>query len=128
MTGQVRRGSEAVEGTISEDWGTLTWLANHGLTGSLVTVGRVLIGKGRSNPRHCHDNCEEVLHLLRGRLNHSVGDEWIALEAGDTLVVPPGVMHSAESVGDTDADMVVAYSSGERGFRLEDVGWRECPS
>ncbi|HIG45791.1 MAG TPA: hypothetical protein EYQ20_04975 [candidate division Zixibacteria bacterium] len=41
------------------------------------------------------------------------------MTAGDTLVLPAGVMHNAVSKGDMDADMIVTYSSGERDFRLE---------
>jgi quercetin dioxygenase-like cupin family protein len=52
-------------------------------------VGRVIIQPGRSNPRHSHTTCEEVLYLLRGRLRHTVGDEVVILEAGDTLTVAP---------------------------------------
>jgi quercetin dioxygenase-like cupin family protein len=58
-----------------------------------------------------------VLYLLRGRLRHTVGDQVVILEAGDTLTVPPYVAHSATSIGEEDADMIVAYSSGERDFR-----------
>jgi oxalate decarboxylase/phosphoglucose isomerase-like protein (cupin superfamily) len=43
----------------------------------------------------------------------------VILEAGDTLTVPPYVAHSAISIGDEDADMIIAYSSGERDFRPE---------
>jgi len=102
-----------------QDWGTLTWMANADLTGSDITLGRVVIHPGQSNPRHCHDNCEEILYLLGGQLTHSFADETIEMVAGDTLVVPPGVMHNAVNTGDTDADMIVAYSEGKRDFRQE---------
>ena len=46
-------------------------------------------------------------------------DESIEMTAGDTLVVPPGVMHNAVNIGDTNADMIVSYSSGTRDFRKE---------
>jgi quercetin dioxygenase-like cupin family protein len=104
---------------VVEDWGTLTWLASAALTCSDITVGRVVIKPGRSNPRHCHDRCEEVLYLLRGGLTHSLGDETIEMTAGDTLIVPPGVMHNAMNQGRTDAEMIVAYSNGNRDFRKE---------
>ena len=74
---------------------------------------------GRSNPRHSHDNCEEVLYLLQGKLRHTMGTEAVDMGAGDTLVVPAGVMHNGVNIGDTDVDMMVAYSSGVRGFRKE---------
>jgi mannose-6-phosphate isomerase-like protein (cupin superfamily) len=104
----------------NESWGNLLWLAgrNQGnATG--VTLGRVLIKKGESNPRHAHFNCEEVLYLMTGELIHTVGPASVHLKAGDTLTIPAGMFHSATSVGDVDADMIVTYSSADRDFVLE---------
>ena len=101
-------------------WGSLEWLASREIGNAEdVTVGRVVIKAGRSNPRHGHNNCEEVLYLLAGRLEHSIGDETVTLEPGDTITIPPGVCHNAVSVGEVDADMIVVYSSGDRDFTLE---------
>jgi quercetin dioxygenase-like cupin family protein len=115
--GCVRRGAEARSGRIDEAWGTLTWLASGAIGNSEhLTVGRVRIRSGASNPRHYHDGCEEILHLLAGRLEHAVGGESVRLEPGDTLVVPRGVPHAARNVSDVDAEMVVVYDSGSRDF------------
>ncbi|MGD9317109.1 MAG: cupin domain-containing protein [Anaerolineae bacterium] len=111
--------AKAEAGRIDEDWGSLTWLASHDGTGSDITVGRVIIKQGMSNPRHSHPNCSEVLYLLEGILEHDVGGEKVLTGAGDTIIVTPGVPHVARNVGDGDADMIVAYPSGQRGFDLE---------
>lgn len=114
---RVRPAAEAEAQRVAEDWGSLNWLANAKLTGCPgLTLGRVIIKRGQHNPRHSHANCQEVLHLLAGRLDQEVGGQWVTLEAGDTLVVEAGVPHHARSVGEVDADMMVAYDSGERGF------------
>jgi quercetin dioxygenase-like cupin family protein len=116
----LRKNEEAERAKIVEDWGSLNWLAGNSVgNASGVTVGRVTIKKGMSNPRHSHSNCEEVLYLLGGRLEHSMGDERVILEPGDTLVVKANVPHDAVSIGESDADMIVAYSSGERDFAAE---------
>lgn len=117
---EVRRAGEAEAKVRQEDWGGLNWLASQDI-GNVegLTVGRVFIRKGRSNPRHRHPGCEEVLYLLRGRLRHTIGDETVLLEPGDTLSIAAGVPHNAASIGDEDADMIVAYSSGARDFELE---------
>ena len=121
----VRRAGEAEAKRVHESWGSLMWLAGKAVGNALgVTLGRVAIGKGTSNPPHSHPNCEEVLYLLSGRLEHRCGDDTVTLEAGDTLVMEAGLPHCAKSTGDEDADMIVAYSSGERGFRLEDGSGR----
>jgi quercetin dioxygenase-like cupin family protein len=115
--GVVRREEQARAGAIVEDWGVLTWLASAqiGNAGG-VTVGRVTIAAGASNPRHSHTTCEEVLYLLSGRVEHWIGERSVILEAGDTLTVPANVVHGATVIGEEEADMIVAYSSGERDF------------
>ncbi|MDD5369796.1 MAG: cupin domain-containing protein [Anaerolineaceae bacterium] len=119
MNNQFRSKNQSNANTVVEDWGTLTWLASAVLTGSDITIGRVVIREGKSNPRHCHDSCEEILHLLCGELTHSIGDESIEMVAGDTLIIPSGVFHNAMNRGETSAEMIVAYSKGNRDFRME---------
>lgn len=117
----VRRAEDTETARIDEAWGSLRWLAGRrqGNAQGLV-LGRVIIVEGQANPRHSHSNCEEALYLLRGRLRHSVGDKTVLLEAGDCLVVPAGVAHNALNIGGEPADMIVAYSSGERDFTPEE--------
>ena len=101
-------------------WGSLRWLANQDVGNAEgLTLGRVVIKRGQSNPRHCHPSSEEVLYLLTGRLEHTLGGETFTLGPGDVLSIPPGVFHNARSTGDEDAEMIVAYSTGKRDFVLE---------
>ncbi len=105
---------------VDEDWGSLLWLAGRQLGNAEgLTLGRVTIKPGRSNPRHSHPGCEEVLYLLSGRLEHTLGDQAITMLAGDTITIPPGVFHNAVNTGDEVADMIVAYPSGTRTFQRE---------
>ena len=122
--GRTSAGPRAGAARRAEDtaWGRLEWLAGRAVgNADGVTLGRVRIRRGSANPRHAHRNCEEVLYLLAGRLRHSVGDGAVALEPGQVIVIPAGVFHNAQSVGDVDADMIVAYSSGERDFVPEEA-------
>ncbi len=120
MSYDIRRAAQSGANTKNEDWGSLTWLAGHTVnTGDDLTLGVVVIRRGQSNPRHAHTNCQEALYLLKGRLRHTIGDEEVVLEPGDTLVVEPDVFHNADSIGDEDAEMIVAYSSPDRDFRPE---------
>ncbi|HUT34167.1 MAG TPA: cupin domain-containing protein [Planctomycetota bacterium] len=120
MTSSTRTAAEAAACRIEEDWGSLTWLAGRKIGNAEgLTLGRVVIQRGQSNPRHSHPNCEEALYLLKGRLRHTMGDEEVTLEPGDTIVLDAAVPHNATSIGDEDADMIVAYSSADRGFRAE---------
>ncbi|HUT01070.1 MAG TPA: cupin domain-containing protein [Phycisphaerae bacterium] len=120
MSFTVYKAGDADAKRVDTDWGCLRWLANKAIGNAEgFTLGRVTIKAGTSNPPHSHGNCEEALYLLTGRLEHFIGDESVLLEPGDTLVVAAGVPHYARSVGDEDADMIVAYSSAERDFRKE---------
>jgi quercetin dioxygenase-like cupin family protein len=102
------------------DWGSLHWLANAEIGNAAgLTLGRVVIRRGQSNPRHCHPTCEEVLYLLSGRLEHTLGDATFTLNPGDTLSIPAGVFHNAASTGEEDAEMIVAYSSAHRDYLPE---------
>jgi quercetin dioxygenase-like cupin family protein len=105
---------------ITENWGSLTWLADQQIGNAQnLTLGHVIIKPGASNPRHCHPNCEEVLYLLSGRLEHSVGEEKIPASAGDVFTVGPGIYHHATNTGSEDAHMIVAYSAGNRQMQLK---------
>ena len=119
MDGVYRPSEEALAKRVEEDWGTLTWLASAALTHCDTTLGRVTIRRGMSNPQHSHPNSTEVLHLLKGKLWHVIGDDAVLMRPGDTLSIPAGVPHGAFSVGDEDAEMIVAYPTGQRQFKLE---------
>ena len=115
MDYSVRSAADADAARIDESWGSLTWVAG-GKIGNAAeqTVGRVTIKAGCENPRHHHPNCEEVLYLLAGKLEHTVGDESVVMEPGDTIVIDTNLQHNARSIGDVDADMIVVFSNADR--------------
>ncbi|MDF2439638.1 MAG: hypothetical protein JWN98_622 [Abditibacteriota bacterium] len=97
------------------DWGRIEWLVSGAQQNSdTMTFGRVTIKAGSANPRHRHPNCDEILHLLTGHIEHSLGDERFAMNAGDTISVPTGVLHNARSIGEEDAVMLICFSSPDR--------------
>jgi quercetin dioxygenase-like cupin family protein len=96
-------------------WGKLTWFASRALGNSAeLTTGCCEIVPQAANPRHSHPNCEEVLHVLRGRIAHTLGDEEIVLEPGDTIAIPPRVPHNARNLGTEDAVLLISFSSADR--------------
>jgi quercetin dioxygenase-like cupin family protein len=105
---------------IAADWGSLEWLASRQIgNAENLTLGRVVIKPGKANPHHGHRNCEEALYLLRGRLEHVIGETHLVQEAGETVTIPAGVFHHAVNLGHEDADMIVAYDAGDRDFVKE---------
>jgi quercetin dioxygenase-like cupin family protein len=122
-TDVVRPANASRAAIVQAPWGSLQWLASADIGNAAgLTLGRVVIRRGQSNPRHSHPGAEEVLYLLSGRLRHTLGPQSFELSSGDTITIPAGVFHNASSIGDTDADMIVAYSSAHRDFVLEDPG------
>jgi quercetin dioxygenase-like cupin family protein len=109
----LRAGQAQVQET---DWGRLTWFASARLGNSAtMTVGRCVIRPGRANPRHSHPNCEEVLHVLAGRIAHTLdGRQEVELSAGDTIAVPPDLVHNARNLGTEDAVLAICFSSPDR--------------
>lgn len=109
------------EGEITDQpWGRLTWLASRKLGNSTtMTFGRVIIPANQTNPRHRHPNCDEILHLLSGRIEHSLGDGRWPLEPGDTIVIPAGEWHNAKALDGMDAEMVICFSSADRETEFE---------
>jgi len=99
-------------------WGWLAWAVS-GEAGNCetMTLGRVCIRSGCENPRHRHGNCDELLYLLSGALDHHADDVGtLRMTAGDVIVIPAGVSHNARSVGGEDAEMIVVYSAARREF------------
>lgn len=106
--------------TVTFDWGSLDWYAGRALANSDdMTVGRCTIKPGRENPAHIHPNCEEVLHLVQGRIAHTAGDEVIEMAPGDTITIPRHVRHNARNIGDVDAVMYISFSSADRQMQAE---------
>ena len=98
------------------EWGALTWYANRELGNSNeMTVGRCVLKPGKSNPRHYHPNCTEILVVVKGRIAHTDerGDE-TELNEGDAVTIPPNIWHRARNIGAEDAVLYIAFSSADR--------------
>ena len=53
---------------------------------------RVQLDPATATPAHSHDH-EEVFHIISGPIRAEVGGETLALNAGDTLIIPAGILH-----------------------------------
>ncbi len=95
--------------------GSLTWLASGQLGNSeAMTVGLAVLPPGGANPLHFHPNCEEVLHVLEGRILHAMGDRREEMAPGDTVTIPAMMVHNAKNIGDADARLLICFSSADR--------------
>lgn len=70
----------------------------HGEKGMLA---RLLLRKGCIVPRHSHEN-EQITYVLEGALKFILDDkDEVVVRAGELLVIPPNLPHSAEAMEDT---------------------------
>lgn len=96
------------------DWGWIRWVMSSDVVDEAeMTMGIVQIEANQSNPVHLHPNCTEYLHVLSGTLEHRIGDRWVTLKPGDTIRIPPGVVHAARAT-DEACRVVVVFDTGKR--------------
>ncbi|MCF7854677.1 MAG: cupin domain-containing protein [Candidatus Pacebacteria bacterium] len=104
----------------STPWGSLQWLISGEIVpGTGMTLGRVTFKPGERNPAHAHPNCEEILFVLQGTIEHSLPQGGTArLEPGDCIVLPPGGAHTAKNIGRDAAIVIVAFNAPDRKTEL----------
>jgi quercetin dioxygenase-like cupin family protein len=80
-------------------------LSRQMISGENATVSQLLLKKGAVVPRHSHMN-EQYSWIISGALKFIFDDREILVGAGDILVIPPNVAHSAVALEDTvDVDI-----------------------
>jgi len=70
--------------------------------GSSITVARLRTRKGSLVPTHSHVN-EQITTIEQGAMLFVTPTEKIVVRAGESLVIPPNVPHSVESLEDSVA-------------------------
>ena len=96
-------------------WGHLVWQVSGPLGNSdAMTLGRCVLEPGQANGRHFHPNCDELLEVLDGSIVHTWNAEEVAMERGDVISVPAGVVHNARNVGEGTANLLICFSSAWR--------------
>jgi quercetin dioxygenase-like cupin family protein len=92
------------------DWCRLGWVCGPVQTGSkrlAILEGVIFPGKGQSF--HYHPDQEEVVFVISGRIEQWLDKERQILHAGDSVFVPPGVVHAAFNIGDCDATALAIF-------------------
>lgn len=89
----VQRWNESRDGMLSEQ-ALRARLEQRG-----YQVSRYVYPPGTRFPDHTH-GVDKIDAVLSGRFRLTIGGEEMMLEAGDSVAVPRGVVHSAEVVGD----------------------------
>ena len=85
--------------------GTLT---RRMITGDAMMIAEVRFAKGDTVPQHSHHN-EQITHIIAGALRFKLGaagEQDVTVRAGEVLVIPSNLPHSAEALEDTiDVDI-----------------------
>ena len=111
--GGVAKGSDS--DVQPQAWGRLEWMVSGSIGNSeVMTVGKCFIDAGQNNPPHQHPNCDEVLYVVRGTINHRIGDDYVQMTAGDIASIPAGSIHNATNIGTEQCELVIMYSSAYR--------------
>jgi quercetin dioxygenase-like cupin family protein len=78
------------------------------ITGDRMMIAHVYLKKGAEVPRHSHEN-EQITYILEGALHFRLGadgEREVTVRAGDVLVIPSHLPHSALALEDTlDVDV-----------------------
>jgi quercetin dioxygenase-like cupin family protein len=78
------------------------------ITGERMMIAQVYFKKGEVVPQHSHDN-EQLTYILSGALHFrfgAQGEQEIVVRAGEVVVIPSNVPHSAVALEDTlDVDV-----------------------
>jgi len=71
------------------------------VSGEKGMAARILLKKGCVVPEHSHPN-EQIALILSGALEFVVEGKSIIVRAGELIVLPPNVPHSATALEDTE--------------------------
>ncbi len=97
--------------------GTITLLADAVDTGGALSVHRSTFRAGAAGaPPHTHTRASELFLVLDGVLRVLVDQDVRLLEAGDLLVVPPGVAHAFEAAPGRSAEVLFVLAPARERF------------
>jgi len=115
IDGQVRRDVGGAAETT--DFGRVHWVVRENdPPRAEQTIGLATFDAGKGNVEHIHPNCEEVVYVLAGEVEHTLGDQKTLLKAGDLIVVPRNVPHKLTNKGGSAVTACIIFSSPDRKF------------
>jgi len=97
------------------DWGTIKWLVTPDLDeGVGLTTGEVIVYPGRGHAPHRHPGEEEVLYVISGKAEQTVGEgtDSFAIGEGDVVYIPTNVLHSTYNTTWSPLRLIVVYTPG----------------
>ena len=82
-----------------EAWQFVDGVKLHAIGGEQALLCRVTYAPGKFVPRHAHPEAEQVMVVVDGEVEVTIGDETRRLGGGDVCVMNAGVEHELHSEG-----------------------------
>jgi quercetin dioxygenase-like cupin family protein len=94
------------------EWGAIKWICDLKVTpSSLQSFGYAYVLPGMTNPEHAHRTCEEIIYMLAGELTVFARGESMKIRAGQTALIPRGLLHSVTNEGWEPVTYVASFSA-----------------
>lgn len=97
--------------TLEFDWGTLKWPCTPDETDSeAFSMGVVQLNPGKGHERHDHPDSEEVLYVVSGEGEQTIGGETDDISSGEMVYIPAGVEHGTVNTGWDSLELLAVYT------------------
>lgn len=96
-------------------------------TAGSISVHEGVLEPGVEIPRHVHDEADQLLYIVEGELEVTVGEDNFVAQAGDLVSQPHGVAHGFANHGDLPA-RVLEVTAGDSFERLTLAAARSNPA
>ncbi len=122
MSGQFLPSKDVVREQL--DWGSMGWLCRPKGTGmkNLVIIEVTFAPRG-GHAFHKHNDQEEVIYCVSGRVEQWLEQEKQMLEPGDSVIIPAGVVHASFATQGGEKMMAILSPSvnDDNGYAVEEV-------
>ena len=82
-------------------------------------IRRFTLAAGGNVPKHTNE-VEHEQYVLSGEYTVGIGDEEHTVSAGDSLLIPAGVVHWYRNEGDQEGAFICAVPNGDDAIELEE--------
>ena len=82
------------------------------IAGEALTVDLYCFGPGGALPAHRHETTEHVLTVIAGEAKVRIGEHWVTLRAGESVLAPEGLYHGV--INETPGRLIVQQVSAPK--------------
>lgn len=107
--------------------GVLTFKATSEQTAGALTALDTVAAAGEGPPLHLHREEDEFIYVLAGSFAVKVGEELIEAGPGAFVLIPRGIPHTWQNVGETEGRFFAGVMPAAAGFELFFRRYAELP-